>query len=151
MLEQYDPVEEESYRKIAESHPWSLLLTGNQETLKAEPRCGKTIEKLSRYLPTNHQHVKIARQLDKGADGRFIFDRDGKTEEASAQDFHGGFEKIVEQPLSQRPVNVLMDITSLELDAILHIQHFFNQFKNNIKLYALYTSPNEYRDRDEYK
>ncbi len=149
MLEPYDPVEQ-SYQRVAELHPWSLLLTGNQETLQAEDRCGGTIRKLSRHLPANHQHVKIARQRDRGADGRFIFDRDGKTEEASAQDFHGGFEKIAEQALSQRPVNVLMDITSLELDAILHIQHFFNQF-DNINLYALYTSPNEYRDRDDYK
>ena len=149
MLEPYDPVEQ-SYQRVAELHPWSLLLTGNQETLQAEDRCGETIRKLSRYLPTNHQHVKIARQRDRGADGRFIFDRDGKTEEASAQDFHGGFEKIAEQALSQRPVNVLMDITSLELDAILHIQHFFNQF-DNINLSALYTSPKEYRGRDEYK
>ena len=151
MLEQYDPVEE-SYRKIAELHPWSLLLTGNQKTLQAEDRCGKTIRKLSHYLPANHQHVKIARQSDRGADGRFIFERDGETKkEASAQDFHGGFGKIVKQPLSQSPVNVLMDITSLELDAILHIQHFFNQFDNVQNLYALYTSPKKYVDRDNYK
>lgn len=151
MLEQYDPVEQ-SYRKIAELHPWSLLLTGNQETLQAEDRCGETIGKLSRHLPTNHQHVKIARQSDRGADGRFIFERDGETKkEASAQDFHGGFGKIVEQLLSQRPVNVLMDITSLELDAILHIQHFFNQFDNVQNLYAMYTSPQKYVDRDNYK
>lgn len=149
MLEPYDPVEE-SYRKIAELHPWSLLLTGNQETLQAEDRCGKTIRKLSRHLPTNHQHVRIAREPDRGSDGKFIFDRDEKKKEVSAQDFHGGFEEIVKQALSQRPVNVLMDITSLELDAILHIQHFFDQF-DNINLYALYTSPNEYRNRDDYK
>ena len=123
MLKPYAPVEG-SYRKIAKLRPWSLLLTGNQETLQAEDRCGETIRKLSRHLPKNHQHVKIARQLGKGADGRFIFDRDGKTEEASAQDFHGGFEKIAEQALSQRARQRAHDITSLELDAILHIQHF---------------------------
>lgn len=150
MLEPYDPIEQ-SYRKIVEFRPWNLLLTGNQETLQAEDRCGKTIRKLSRHLSANHQHVRIARQPDKGANGRFIFERDGKTEEASAQDFHGGFEKIAERALSQRPANVLMDITSLELDAILHIQHFFNQFQNNINLYALYTSPKEYHGRDDYK
>ena len=150
MLEPYDPVEQ-SYRKIVEFRPWNLLLTGNQETLQAEDRCGKTIRKLSRHLSANHQHVRIARQPDKGANGRFIFERDGKTEEASAQDFHGGFGKISEQALSQRPVNVLMDITSLELDAILHIQHFFNQFDNVQNLYALYTSPQKYEDRDDYK
>ena len=150
MLEPYDPVEQ-SYRKIVEFRPWNLLLTGNQKTLQVEDRCGKTIGELSRHLSANHQHVRIARQPDKGANGRFIFERDGKTEEASAQDFHGGFGKIAEQALSKSPVNVLMDITSLELDAILHIQHFFNQFKNNIKLYALYTSPKEYHGRDDYK
>lgn len=149
MLEPYDPVEE-SYRKIAEFHPWSLLLTGNQETLQAEDRCGKTIGKLSRHLPTNHQHVRIAREPDRGSDGKFIFDRDEEKKAVSAQDFHGGFEKIAEQALSQRPVNVLMDITSLELDTILHIQHFFNQF-NNQNLYALYTSPKKYHGRDDYK
>ena len=53
--------------------------------------------------------------------------------------------------MNQSPVNVLMDITSLELDAILHIQHFFNQFSNVQNLYALYTSPKKYVDRDNYK
>lgn len=44
-----------------------------------------------------------------------------------------------------------MDITSLELDAILHLQYYFNQPGNVQNLFALYTSPQEYHGRDEYK
>ena len=107
--------------------------------------------KISHYLPTNSQHVRIARQPDMGADGIFIFEKNGETKEASAQDFHNGFKKITEQALGQNPVNVLMDITSLEFDAILHLQHFFNQSDNIQNLFALYTSPEKYLGRDEYK
>ena len=150
MLEAYPPVDQ-SYQKIAGLRPWNLLLTGNQETLEAEPRCGETITGISRHLSMKHQHVRIARQPGKGANGKFILDKDGEKREASAQDFHNGFEKIMEQTCGQEPINVLMDITSLELDTILHLQHFFNQSDNTQNLFALYTSPQEYQGRDEYK
>ena len=149
MLEQYAPVDQ-SYREIAGLRPWNLLLTGSQETLEAEPRCGEPIKKISPHLSEKYQHIKITRQPDKGGDGRFILDKDGKTKETSAQDFHKSFKEIMERPCEQS-VNVLMDITSLELDAILHLQHYFNQPGNVQDLFALYTSPQEYHGRDEYK
>ena len=150
ILKQYTPVDQ-SYQEIAGLRTWNLLLTGNQETLEAEPRCGETIKEISRHLSTNHQHIKITRQPDKGADGRLAIDKNGETKEVSAQDFHKDFEEIMERTCKQNPVNVLMDITSLELDAILHLQHFFNQSGNVENLFALYTSPQEYHGRDEYK
>lgn len=77
MLKRYAPVEQ-SYREIAGLRPWNLLLTGSRETLEAEPRCGEPIKKISPHLSEKHQHIKITRQLDKGDDGRFILDKDGK-------------------------------------------------------------------------
>ena len=149
MLEQYAPVDQ-SYQEIAGLRPWNLLLTGSQETLEAEPRCVEPIKKISPHLSEKYQHIKITRQPDKGGDGRFILDKDGKTKETSAQDFHKSFKEITERPFEQS-VNVLMDITSLELDAILHLQHYFNQPGNVQDLFALYTSPQEYLGRHEYK
>ena len=150
MLEGYAPIEQ-TYREIAGLRPWSFLLTGNQATLEAEPRCKKTIEKISHYLSANCQHVRIGRQPYKGQDGRFIFDKNGEIKEESAQNFPNRFKEITEQALGQGPVNVLMDITSLEFDAILHLQHFFDPLDNIQDLFALYTSPKEYLGRDEYK
>ena len=151
MLEKYEPVNQ-SYLKIAGLHPWNLLLTGGPETLEAEPRCGETINKISNHLPANCQHISITRQLDRGMDGKFLFNKKGKTEEASAQDFHKGFEKITEQAaFGNNAINVLMDITSLELDAILHLQNLFNQSDNVQNLFALYSSPKRYTGRDQYK
>ena len=46
---------------------------------------------------------------------------------------------------------MLMDITSLEFDAILHLQHFFDQLDYIHDLFALYTSPKEYHGRDKYQ
>lgn len=146
MLEPYAPVKQ-SYEKIANLCPWDLLLTGNQETLDAEDRCGEPIKKISQHLSKEHQHVRITRQRDMGADGRFILDNGEKTKTASAQDFHERFEEITKR----MPAYVLIDITSLELDAILHLQHFFDQSDNIQHLFALYTSPQEYRGRNEYK
>ena len=151
MLEKYEPVKQ-SYLKIAGLHPWNLLLTGDRETLEAEPRCGETINKISNHLPANCQHIRITRQLDKGVGGKFIFNKEGKTEEASAQDFHKGFEKITEHAaFGKDAINVLMDITSLELDAILHLQNLFNQSDNVQNLFALYSSPKNYIGRGQYK
>jgi len=150
MLEEYPPLDQ-SYQEIAGLRPWCLLLTGNQETLAAEPRCGETVAKISQHLPANSQHVRIARQPDMGADGKFIFKKSGDIKEASAQDFYDRFEKITEQASGPSPLNVLMDITSLEFDAILHLQHFFNQSDNIQNVFALYTSPVQYQGRDEYK
>ena len=149
MLEKYDPVDQ-SYLKIASLHPWNLLLTGDQET-EAEPRCGETIKKISHHLPANCQHIRIARQPDRGMSGKFLFSKNGKTEEASAQDFRKGFEKITERVLGENEISVLMDITSLELDAILHLQNLFDQSDNVQNLFALYSSPEKYIDRDQYK
>lgn len=139
-----------SYQKIAFFRRWNLLLTGNQETLRAEDRCGITIERISGHLTTEYQHLKITRQPDKGADGRFIIEHGEDTNETSAQNFYTSLEKTVNLN-SQQSLNVLMDITSLELDAILHLQHFFNQQDNVQNLFALYTSPQEYQGRDEYR
>ena len=150
MLDAYDPIDQ-SYQEMAGLRSWNLLVTGNQESLAAEPRCGETIEKISHYLSANYQHVRIARQPDKGADGRFVFEKNGETKKASAQDFHDGFKNITKQALRQRSVNVLMDITSLEFDAILHLQHFFDQLDYIHDLFALYTSPKEYHGRDKYQ
>ena len=149
MLKQYDPVDQ-SYREIGGLRPWNLLLTGSRETLEAEPRCGEPIRRIVPHLSDKHQHIKITRQPDKGDDGRFILDTDGKTRKASAQDFDKSFKEIMERP-SEQSVNVLMDITSLELDAILHLQYYFNQTGNIQNLFALYTSPQEYHGRGEYK
>ncbi len=150
MLEEYEP-EDQSYLEIAGLHPWNLLLTGGQET-EAEFRCGETINKISSHLPANCQHIRITRQLDRGMAGKFLFNKKGKTEEASAQDFHKGFEKITEQAaFGKNAIYVLMDITSLELDAILHLQNLFNQPDNVQNLFALYSSPKNYIGRDQYK
>ncbi len=149
MLEIYEPVYQ-SYLKIAGLHPWNLLLTGSQET-EAEPRCRETIEKISIHLTANCQHIRIARQPGKGMAGKFLFSGTGKAEEASAQDFYKGFEKITEQVLGENAVSVLMDITSLELDTILHLQNLFSQLTNVQNLFALYSSPEKYINRDQYK
>lgn len=149
-LQEYAP-EAQSYKKIANSQPWNLLLTGNLETLEAESRCGKPIQQIFRYLSTDYQHVRITRQPDKGANGKFILDKDGEKEEVSAQDFRKGFEKITELHSGQHPTHVLMDITSLELDAIFHLQNFFYQSGNAQTLFALYTSPHKYQERHNYK
>ncbi len=149
MLEKYEP-ENQSYLEIAGLHPWNLLLTGGQET-EAELRCGKTINKISSHLPANCQHIRITRQPDRGMAGKFLFNKKGRIEEASAQDFHKGFEKITEQVLGENAISVLMDITSLELDAILHLQNLFDQSNNVQNLFALYSSPINYIGRDQYK
>ncbi len=151
MLEEYEPVEQ-SYPKIAGLHPWSLLLTGGEET-QIEPRCGETVTKISGHLPANCQHICITRQPDRGMEGKFLFGKKGKTEEASAQDFREGFEKITERALSgEDAINILMDITSLELDVILHLQNLFNQPRSSVQnLSALYSSPMQYTGRDQYK
>ena len=139
------------YKEIANLQPWDLLLTGNSETLDAESRCGRPIEGISRYLPTGYQHIKISRQPDRGADGKFIFNIDEERKEISAQDFRSCFEKVMEPIWGQCPVNVLMDITSLELDTIIHLQSFFHQPGRAQTLFAMYTSPNTYQGRDNYK
>ena len=151
MLEEYDPVDQ-SYAKIAGLHPWNLLLTGVEEK-QAEARCGETIKKISCHLPANYQHIRITRQPGRGMDGKFLFRKKEKTEEASAQDFHKGFEKITGQTLvEENAINVLMDITSLELDAILHLRNLFDQPRHNVQnLFALYSSPLKYTGRDRYK
>ena len=106
------------------------------------------LQSLTSKLPTYQDYSPTG----QGSGGKFIFNKEGKTEEASAQDFHKGFEKITEHAaFGKDAINVLMDITSLELDAILHLQNLFNQSDNVQNLFALYSSPKNYIGRGQYK
>ena len=141
---------DQSYREIAGLRRWDLMLTGNLEIQSTEPRCNQPIREICQHLSENCQHARIFRNPDKGADGKFVFEIGEEREEISAQGFRKKFEKII-APLGEQPISVLMNVTSLELDAIIHIQDFFHQSNRSRNLFAMYTSPAQYVGRDNYK
>ena len=149
ILKKYDQTEQ-SYREIAGLRRWDLILTGNLEIQSTESRCNQPIKKIFQHLPEDCHHAKIYRNSDKGVGGKFVFVADGETEEVSAQGFRKKLHKIMAS-FGKQPISVLMNVTSLELDSIIHIQDFFYQTNRSRDLFAMYTSPARYEGRDNYQ
>jgi hypothetical protein len=147
-ITEYSPTAEK-HRKLANLHPWDILLTGDNN----EYRCTHTIKQLKQHMQP-FQYIQLSREKNQGGNGQFILksiDCPNKYEEkCSAQLLNLKLTTLIEN-CSQKSTNIhiLMDITSLELDAILHIQHICQQEK--YRLFALYTSPAKYKERKKFK
>lgn len=141
---------EKSYRKIAGLKPWHLILTGNENTLEMESRCGFPVNSILKFLVQDYQHLTICRQPNRGSNSSLIV-KHTATEIVFAQDFPRRFGEILDSRFGSVNLNVLMDITSLELDIVIHLQNYFKESGRAQSFFALYTSPLEYQGRENYK
>ena len=138
MMNIYKP-DSSSYKDIAESQHWSLVIHGGSYGLNLEQRSEQPLAKLRKALPT--ASFLGARREDEDF-ARIILEYKNSTETIFARSFSLAFQYFLKQCAINSKC-VLLDISSLELDLILHLLNYFHRFSDG-ELYALYAAPKDY-------
>ena len=136
MTKTYTPIES-SYQNIAELQAWNLVVHGGERSLKVEQRGRLTMAGLGKRLPTTtflgvHRENKDNIVLEQAKARKTI----------SVLSFTPNFQAF----LAEHKITtsyVLLDITTLEMDVMLHLLHFFHNTEHQ-SLHALYAAPNTY-------
>lgn len=140
------PVKKSTYKKWSELYPWDLLISGTRQTLSVEDRCSKPINQIMSCLKDSTLHLGISRGGEKHRTYKLECDN-GEQSTTSAQKFSQSLLDVIKNNDCGLE-NILLDITSLELDVILHLIHFFHHH-NTKQLYIIYTSPKVYGNKED--
>ena len=138
MTNSYEP-NSSSYREIAEFRSWDLLVHGGNYGLNLEQRSDQPLTKLRRVLPTA-SFLGTHREEEEFT--KIVIDHKNCIQTIFARSFNPDFRDFLQrQGINSQ--SVLLDISSLELDLILHLLNFFYRFVDG-ELYALYAAPQDY-------
>ena len=138
MVIAYNNPDESSYKEIARYRDWNLIIHGGSRALRVEQRSKLPLAELNKALPATsflgaYQKDFVQVVIDHKHSKRNIFAR--------------GFSPDFQTFLQKNKINcntVLLDISSLEVDLILHLLNFFHR-SGTSELHALYADPQKYR------